>query len=97
MGTGFERAAGTDVAAGVREHFRQVRNYQKGYRILLYCKVETSRDVRFSESADTLLPSSRAHSAVPRVPTNANYAHFPSEIDTVGEHDVETLKAPMGL
>jgi len=30
---------------------------QKGYRILVDGKVETSRDVRFSESADTLLPS----------------------------------------
>lgn len=31
------------------------------------------------------------------MPTEANYVHFPSEIDTVCEHDVETLKAPMGL
>jgi len=70
---------------------------QRGSRILVDGEVETSRDVRFSESADTSLPSPRTRSAVLRVPTDSAYVHVPAELDAVGGHDVATPEAPMRM
>jgi len=54
--------------------------YQKGYRILVNGKVETSGDVRFDESDRPVLPT-LATPRVPPWPTDANYVHFPLELD----------------
>jgi len=70
---------------------------QKGYRILVDGKVETSRDVRFAESADALLPSSRTRPAVPRVPTDPDYVHFPDELNAVGDNAGAATATHMGL
>jgi len=70
---------------------------QKGYHILVDGKMETSRNVCFAESADTLLTFSRTRSAVPRMPTDRDYVHFPTELDAVGGRDVDTPEAPMGM